>query len=130
VSAGMITAVTLGAYWSALRSAPDHASTIAFMTLALAQIAHLGNARSDRHVLAPQRVAANGFALLGVAMAVALQLLTTTPQLARVLDVAPLDTREWLSVAAWAALPAVIGQLWKLVRSDRFEATAAATGER
>ena len=125
VYGGMITAVTLGAYWSALRSTPDHASTIAFMTLALAQIAHLGNARSDRHVLAPRRVAANGFALLGVTMAVALQLLTTTPQLARFLDVASLDTREWLSVAAWAALPAVSGQLWKLARSHRSKATVA-----
>ena len=48
------------------------------MTLALAQIAHLGNARSERDVLAPRRAAANGFALLGLAVALALQLLTTT----------------------------------------------------
>ena len=88
--------------------------TIAFMTLALAQIGHLGNARSERDVLAPRRAAANGFALLGVAMALGLQLLTTAAPFARILDIAPLDTREWLSVAVWASLPAVIGQLWKL----------------
>ena len=99
VYAGLITAVTLGAYWSALRSVPDHASTIAFMTLALAQVGHLGNARSERDVLAPRRAAANGFALLGVAMALGLQLLTTAAPFARILDIAPLDTREWLSVA-------------------------------
>ena len=114
VYAGLITAVTLGAYWSALRSVPDHASTIAFMTLALAQVGHLGNARSERDVLAPRRATANGFALLGVAMALGLQLLTTAAPFARILDIAPLDTREWLSVAVWASLPAVIGQLWKL----------------
>ena len=99
VYAGMITAVTLGAYWSALRSVPDHASTIAFMTLALAQVGHLGNARSERDVLAPRRAAANGFALLGVAVALGLQLLTTAAPFARILDIAPLDTREWLSIA-------------------------------
>jgi len=114
VYAAMITIVTLGAYWSALRHAPDRAGTIAFMTLALAQIAHLGNARSDRHVLAPRRAAANGFAILGLGVALALQLVTTTTPLARVLDVAPLETGDWLLVAGLAALPAVVGQLAKI----------------
>jgi Ca2+-transporting ATPase len=114
VYAAMITLVTLGAYWSALRHAPDRAGTIAFMTLALAQIAHLGNARSDRHVLAPRRAAANGFAILGLGVALALQLVTTTLPLARVLDVAPLETGDWLLVAGLAALPAVVGQLAKI----------------
>lgn len=86
------------------------------MTLALAQIAHLGAARSERHVLAPRRAAANAFALLGAVLALGLQLLTTTAPLARVLDVAHLGTPEWLTVAGWAALPAVIGQLWKATR--------------
>ena len=112
--AAMITAVTLGSYWSALRHAPDRAGTIAFMTLALAQIAHLGNARSDRHVLAPRRAAANVFAILGLGVALALQLVTTTTPLARILDVAPLETGDWLLVAGLAALPAVVGQLAKI----------------
>ena len=120
----MITAVTLAAFWSALRSAPDHASTMAFMTLALAQMRHLGNARSERDVLAPRRAAANGFALLGVAVALGLQLLTTAAPFARILDIAPLDPREWLSILAWAALPAVIGQLSKLLR-PRIQALVA-----
>ena len=119
VYAALMTSVTLGAYLSALRHAPDRAGTIGFMTLALAQIAHLGNARSDRHVLAPRRAAANGFAILGLAVALALQLLTTTTPLARILDVAPLGIREWLLVAGWAALPAVVGQLTKVWRHHR-----------
>jgi hypothetical protein len=120
----------LGAYWSALRWVPDHASTIAFMTLALAQVGHLGNARSDRDVLAPRRAAANGFALLGVAMALGLQLLTTAAPFARILGIAPLDTREWLSVVAWAALPAVIGQLSKVIFRLKPEATDPNTASR
>ena len=86
------------------------------MTLAVAQIAHLGNARSERDVLAPRRALANRFALLGVGVALALQLLTTAGPLARVLDVAPLSQSEWLSVAFWGALPAVVGQLSKMTR--------------
>jgi Ca2+-transporting ATPase len=113
---GMITVVTLTSYWLALRSAPDHASTMAFMTLALAQIAHLGNARSDGHVLAPARATANRFALAGLAIAVGLQLLTTTHPLAGVLDVAPLGIREWVLIAGCAAIPAALGQLWKALR--------------
>ena len=114
--AGMITVVTLGAYWLALRSAPEQAGTIAFMTLAFAQIAHLGNARSDGHVLAPVRAVANRFALVGLALAVGLQLVTTTQPLARILDVAPFGIREWVLVAGCAALPAVLGQIWKTLR--------------
>jgi Ca2+-transporting ATPase len=114
--AAMITAVTLASFWLALRTAPHHASTIAFMTLAIAQIAHLGNARSDRDVLAPRRAIANRFALLGVAVALGLQLLTTAGPLARMLDVAPLSASEWLSVIFWGALPAIVGQLSKLLR--------------
>ena len=86
------------------------------MTLAFAQIAHLGNARSDGHVLAPARAAANRFALVGLALAVGLQLLTTMQPLARVLDVAPLGIREWVLVAACAAIPAALGQVWKALR--------------
>jgi Ca2+-transporting ATPase len=116
---GMITAVTLFAYWLALRSAPEQASTIAFMTLAIAQITHLGNARSDAHVLAPARAAANRFALAGLALAVGLQALTMTSPLARVLDVSPLGPREWVVIVACAAIPAVVGQAWKALRPAR-----------
>jgi Ca2+-transporting ATPase len=113
---GMITVVTLGAYWLALRSVPEQASTIAFMTLAFAQIAHLGNARSEGHVLAPARAGANRFALVGLALAVCLQLVTTMQPLARVLDVTPFGMREWVLVAGCAAIPAALGQIWKALR--------------
>jgi hypothetical protein len=86
------------------------------MTLALAQIAHLGNARSERDVLAPRRAIANRFALLAVGAALGLQLLATTAPLARILDVAPLAPSEWLSVGFWGAVPAVVGQLSKMMR--------------
>jgi Ca2+-transporting ATPase len=114
--AAMITAVTMAAFWSALQIAPDRAGTIAFMTLAVAQIAHLGNARSERDVLAPRRALANRFALVGVGVALGLQVLTTAAPLARILDVVPLEVSEWWSVGLWGSVPAVVGQLTKMVR--------------
>jgi P-type Ca2+ transporter type 2C len=113
----MITAVTLASFASTLRSAPHHASTVAFMTLAVAQIAHLGTARSERDVLAPRRAFANRFALLGVGLATALQLLTTVAPLAQVIGVTALGRGEWLSVAVWGSVPALVGQLTKVVRA-------------
>jgi len=82
---------------------------------ALAQIGHLGNARSDDDVLNPKRAAANRFALGAVALAVALQPATYLGPVAAVVKVVELDAREWLLVAGCAAIPAVAGQLGKLL---------------
>jgi len=85
------------------------------MTLGLAQILHLGNARSDRHVLSRRRAVANRYALAGAGAAAAMQLLPlAVPALARTLDLRPLDGGTWLVVVALAAVPAVAGQLVKL----------------
>jgi Cation transporting ATPase, C-terminus len=69
VYGGLITASTLAAYVWALGHSEGRASTIAFMTLALAQVFHLGNARSTEPVLRPDRALANRFALGAVALA-------------------------------------------------------------
>jgi Ca2+-transporting ATPase len=113
----LITASTLAAYVWALAEHPDHATTVAFMTLALAQIAHLGTARSAGAVLNPAAIVSNPFALAGATLAVLLQLgVVFVPPLARVLRVTPLTVPEWAVVVALAAAPAVIGQLVKLIR--------------
>jgi P-type Ca2+ transporter type 2C len=108
-----LTAATLGAFSWALFTNRDHAGTVAFMTLALAQILHLGNARSRDDVLSPTRALANPIAIGAVALAVILQLATTLRPLARVLHVTPLGLAEWGVVIGLAALPAVAGQLFK-----------------
>ncbi len=61
----LITLSTLAAFLWALRHAPAAAPTVAFMTLALAQIAHLGNARSRGPVLRLRRALANPHAIVG-----------------------------------------------------------------
>jgi Ca2+-transporting ATPase len=118
--AALITASTLTAFVWALAHAPAAATTVAFMTLGMAQIAHLGNARRAAAVLRPVDVVANRYALAGAGLAVGLQVAALqVPGLRRVLDLTPLTGREWLVILALAAIPAVAGQLWKLVGRHR-----------
>ena len=111
----VITASTLAAFLWALAYAPGQASTMAFMTLALAQIGHLGNARSSGPVLRLKRIVSNPYALLGVTCALALQAAAVLfDPLANVLRVVPLDRRGWLVVLVCASVPAIGGQAVKL----------------
>jgi P-type Ca2+ transporter type 2C len=112
--AALISVATLAAFVWALRTVPDRAVTMAFMTLAIAQVLHLGNARSPGSVLAPASIIANRWALGAAAVAIAMQVaaIAWTP-LRDVLHLVWLGPREWLIVAACAAAPAVIGQTLK-----------------
>lgn len=113
--ASVITVCTLAAYLIGLRRSPAAGSTMSFMTLALAQILHLGNARSAAAVLHPSRALANPYAIAAVGLAAVLQLTAAfAPAVSAVLGVAPLSWPEWAVVAAAAALPAVGGQAAKL----------------
>jgi len=95
-------------------------TTCAFMTLALAQILHLGNARSAGPVLAPRMAFANRTAVGAALLAIGLQLVAAFFEpLARVLRVTPLSGREWALVVALGALPAIVGQAAKTLRVFR-----------
>lgn len=111
----LITGVTLAAYlWS---GAERSGITIAFMTLALAQIFHLGNARSAEPVLKLEKIFSNPYAIAAVIFTFGLQLLALywTP-LATVLRLTPLSLREWSVVLPLAIFPAVVGQLLKALK--------------
>jgi Ca2+-transporting ATPase len=113
----LITAATLGAFVWTLSREPAHATTVAFMTLALAQVGHLGNARSASAVLEPRKALSNPFALLGAGVSIGLQIAAVTVEpLARVLHLTPLDPADWFVILGMAAVPAVVGQGLKLVR--------------
>ena len=115
---GLITVSTLAAFVWSLGRAPDRAPTIAFMTLALAQIAHLGNARSRGPVIRLERALANPYALAGAGLAALLQLgAAIIDPLARILRVTPLDSTEWVVVIALASIPALAGQALKVYRA-------------
>ena len=99
---------------------PARAVTLSFTTLALAQIFHLGNARSPQHVFSVRRALANRYALGAVALTVILQVLAVVaPPLGRILGTTPLSARGWIIAVALGAIPALAGQGWKLVRRRR-----------
>jgi Ca2+-transporting ATPase len=90
------------------------------MTLALAEVFHLGNARSTEAVLRPSRAAANLYAIAAVAVSVGLQILAVrVPLLRDVLRLADLDASEWAVIVIASAIPALVGQAIKLARSVR-----------
>jgi Ca2+-transporting ATPase len=114
--AALIAGCTLAAFVWGLSVADGgsarHATTLSFMTLALAQLFHLGNARGVVPVTTPRRALAYPYAIGAVAVTIALQILAVSyAPLARVLGVRSLASEEWLVVFGLAIIPAVVGQL-------------------
>jgi Ca2+-transporting ATPase len=102
---------------------------MAFMTLAFAQIFHLGNARATGDVLHPTRMMANPVALGALVVALALQTIPAIwPALGTVLAVTRLAPEGWLLVLGLAAIPAVLGQTLKLHRRIRSAGGGRGTG--
>jgi len=119
--AALITTATLSAYaWGLQSGDPAKAVTIAFMTLALAQLFHLGTARSRGPVLSWRRATANPWALGAVPLVILLQILAVQwPPLATVLRTVPLDLGDWAIVSALSIAPAVVGQVIDVVQERR-----------
>ncbi|MGZ3331113.1 MAG: cation-translocating P-type ATPase [Gemmatimonadaceae bacterium] len=99
---------------------PARAVTLSFTTLALAQIFHLGNARSTGPVVSRHSALANRYAVGAVVLTIALQMLAViTPQLGRILGTAPLTPKGWMMAVALSAIPALVGQGWKYLHRPR-----------
>jgi P-type Ca2+ transporter type 2C len=112
----LITVSTLTVFVWALRYAPAQAVTMSFMTLALAQIFHLGNARSHEAVLDPAHAFANRYAIGAVVVSAALQLApAAVAPLGTLLHVAHLGVREWAVVLVCSSVTAIVGQIIRLV---------------
>jgi magnesium-transporting ATPase (P-type) len=63
---------------------------------------------------------ANRYALGAVVLTIALQIIAVTvAPLNRVLGTVPMSTRGWMIAIGLGAIPALIGQGWKLVRQAR-----------
>ncbi|MEK9506298.1 cation-translocating P-type ATPase [Gaopeijia maritima] len=114
--AALITAVTLGVFLWGLRTGPlDRAVTLAFATLAFAQLFHLGTARARTPVLRPARAFANRWALGAVALVVGLQgLAIYWPPLASMLGTVPLSAPDAATAVGLAMVPAAVGQVIRL----------------
>ncbi len=114
----LITASSLAAFVWAVRRSPAEASTVGFMTLALAQIFHLGTARSRYSALVPARAVSNPYAIWALVLSVGLQIAAVAVEpLRAVLRTTPLGPAEWLVVGIASVAPAIAGQVVHLVRS-------------
>ncbi len=113
----LITSATLGVFIWALefrQTELSHAVTLAFMTLALAQLFHVFNARSARPVVFGRRLFRNRWVWGALALTIGLQLATVyNPLLSRVLRTHSLSLHDWLVVLAASLMPLVIGQMLK-----------------
>ena len=115
----LITVVTLAAFVWHLDGPIRRAHTMAFMTLAFAQLFHLGNARSEEPLSGWTHLS-NPYAIGAVALSIGLQLLAIYVQpLARILGVEALDAQSWLVVLSFSVFPAIAGQGIKLWTRSR-----------
>jgi len=114
--ATVMTLVTLGVFVWALQARPAdtrYAGTLAFMTLAMSQLAHVLNAKRFG-ALRSMRDLVNPWLWAALVLGSGLQMLAVYhPVLQRVLGTVPLGGREWLIVLWAAAVPVVAGQAWK-----------------
>jgi Ca2+-transporting ATPase len=112
----LITAVTLTAFVLTLDAGEARARTVAFMTLTFAQIFHLGNARSAGPVVSLGRAFANRYAVAALALSILIQVAAfAVPALAAVLHLAPLTRGDMVLIAGLSLVPAVVGQVAKMV---------------
>ena len=118
LAGGVITASAVAVFLWLLRDGTVVAQTGTFMTLALAQVLHLGNARSQDAVIGIARMTANVYALLAVALSVGLQLAAMyVPPLPKLLHLVSLEPSQWAAVLVASLVPALAGQAVKALRA-------------
>ncbi len=92
------------------------ATTMAFMTLALAQVFHAFDARSQNRSVFTRRLFTNGWLWSAVAICLILQAAAVyLPLLQKVLHTVPLTTSEWGVIAGCALLPVAVVEFIKLM---------------
>jgi Ca2+-transporting ATPase len=118
----LLAAVTLLAFWIGMQwygiegDGLRHAITVAFMTLALAQVWHAFNARSQRRSAFSGQVFGNAWLWAAVVACVALQLLAVYwPFLQTVLHTAPLTLADWGLVAVCSLAPVAVVETVKFI---------------
>jgi Ca2+-transporting ATPase len=92
-----------------------HAIPLVFMTLALTQVFHVFNARSQRHSAFTARMFTNAWLWAAVATCLLLQLAAVyVPFLQAVLHTVPLTAADWGVVLACSLVPVGVVELVKL----------------
>jgi Ca2+-transporting ATPase len=119
----LLAGVTLAALYVGMRwygaegEGLRHATMLAFMTLALAQVFHAFNARSRDHSAFTARLFTNGWLWGAVAVCLLLQVAAVyTPFLQSVLRTVPMTAADWGVVLAGSLVPVAVVELVKLAR--------------
>ena len=119
----LLAGVTLCAFGVGLRWYGDEgeglrqATTIAFMTLALAQVFHAFNARSQSRSAFSDRLFTNGWLWSAVAICLALQVAAVyVPLLQRVLHTSPPTMAAWGLIAGCSLLPIGVTEVVKMIQ--------------
>lgn len=118
LAASTLAAFRIGLGWyGADGEGLDRAMTIAFMTLALAQIFHAFNARSRTRSAVSADVFSNRWLWAAVSASVVLQATAVyTPFLRGVLRTVPLAAADWGLIAGFALVPIVVVEAVKAVQ--------------
>lgn len=119
----LLAGVTLLAFFIGMRwygsegDGPRHAVTMAFMTLALAQVFHAFNARSQRRSAFSARLFTNGWLWGAVLVCLLLQVTAVyLPLLQTVLHTVPPTAADWGVIAACSLTPVAVVELVKIVQ--------------
>lgn len=119
----LITSVTLLAFKVGLQWHGDEgdglrrATTMAFMTLALSQVLHVFNARSQTNSMFNGRLFTNAWLWAAIAFCVALQVAAVyVPILQRVLRTVPPTLPEWGVIAVCSIFPIVVVEVVKIAQ--------------
>ncbi|WP_459976025.1 cation transporting ATPase C-terminal domain-containing protein, partial [Nocardioides pyridinolyticus] len=121
-----LVAVVMAAGTLAVLATADHnrgityATTFAFTTFVLFQVANALNVRTEHESAFSRTVPTNWWLLGSLALVVGMQVLVVhLPLLQGLFDTVALDPQHWIAAAAIASLAVVVGELDKTVRRHR-----------
>jgi len=119
LSAVTLFAFAIGMRWYGIEGEGlRQATTMAFITLAFAQVFHAFNARSQSRSIFTRRLFTNVWLWAAVAMCLALQFAAVyVPILQKVLQTVPPSASDWGVIVGCSLLPIAVVELVKLTRS-------------
>jgi Ca2+-transporting ATPase len=133
----LLTGVTLFAFgvgmqWYGTDGAGfQRANTLAFMTLALAQVFHAFNTRSQLRSAFTNRLFTNGWLWAAVLLCLILQIVAVyVPLLQRVLHTVPPSIADWELIAACSLTPVVVVEIVKAIQRCTSASSPAAAQKR
>ncbi len=118
----MVGTLTLIAFLIGKATNTATGQTMAFSVLAISQLIHVFNVRSNERSLFRTGLLSNGYLLWAVAVSLALQLLVMpTPGLTRLFSIVQLNFQQWLAVVVLSLMPIAVVEILKLLKLNSFE---------